>query len=156
MMIAPEPTTTVDLAECYYSMRSHLVRLAMLLSGSRETAEDVVQAVFLEAQRHWRHVANPHAYLRRSVVNGVKDTQRRAFRGRALRPEPPVVTGVPEIDETWRLVCSLPPRQREVVVLRFYEDLSLVETANVLGRNPATVRSDLHRALNRLRRTIDD
>jgi RNA polymerase sigma factor (sigma-70 family) len=64
------------------------------------------------------------------------------------------VTFQPEIDETWHEVCRLPPRQRAVVVLRFYEDLPLTEIARMLDRPQGTVRSDLHRALERLRRTL--
>ena len=119
-----------------------------------ELAEDAVQSVFADAQCRWGEIDNHRAYLRRAVSNRVKDGQRRAFRRRTLPPDPEVVTGVPPIDETWAVVCSLPPRQREVVVLRFYEDLSLFEIAATLGRKEATIRSDLRRALIRLRRTI--
>ena len=144
-----------DLAECYRRQRTELVRLAFLLSGDRELAEDVVQVVFAEALHRWHSVIDARAYLRRAVTNRVKDTQRRRFR----QPVPPAAggwTGIPDVDETWQVLRCLPPAQRQVVVLRFYEDLTLVDIAELLGRNPRTVRSDLRRALRTLKGTIRD
>ena len=145
----------IDLAECYRQQRADLVRLAYLLSGDRELAEDVVQVVFADAQHRWDAVTDARAYLRRAVTNRVKDAQRRRFR----QPAPPTDarwTGIPDVDETWQVVRRLPPTQRHVVVLHFYEDLALVDIAELLGRNPTTVRSDLHRAIKTLKGTIRD
>jgi DNA-directed RNA polymerase specialized sigma24 family protein len=64
------------------------------------------------------------------------------------------ITEIPEVDETWAELCRLPTNQRAVVVLRFYLDLPLVTIAELLDRQAATVRSDLHRALDRLRRFL--
>ena len=124
----------------------------MLLVGSREIAEDVVQTAFLHAHARWDVVDNPGAYLRQIVVNQAKDSQRRAYR--RPRPGREAVTEIPEIDDTWNEVRRLPPVQRAVVVLRFYEDLSLTEISNLLDRPAPTVRSDLRRGLIRLRRTL--
>lgn len=151
----PEAAAPAGFAECYRSTRAELVRLGLLLSGSRDAAEDAVQAVFADVQGRWSRIEEPRSYLRRAVINRVKDAQRRTIRRRSVTAVPDVVTGIPEVDETWRVVCRLPRHQRDVVVLRFYEDLSLIEIAEVLGRNFATVRSDLRRALNRLRGTFD-
>lgn len=156
MMSVPKPIGAPELADYYREARADLVRLGFLLSGSRDTAEDAVQAVFADAQRRWDAIDNHGAYLRRAVANRIRETHRRASRTRRLPAAVTVVTGTPQVDETWQEVLALPPRQREVVVLRFYEDLSLADIAALLGRNPATVRSDLHRALIRLRRTFDD
>lgn len=154
MMSVPRPAErATDLAGFYRAERSSLIRLAYLLSGSRETAEDAVQTVFADVQRRWDLIHDHRAYVRRAVANRVKDGQRRVLRRRPL-PADATPTGVPEIDETWHVVQRLPARQRQVVVLRFYEDLSLVEIAALLGRNHATVRSDLHRALIRLKGTL--
>jgi RNA polymerase sigma factor (sigma-70 family) len=60
----------------------------------------------------------------------------------------------PEIDETWVAVCRLPFRQRAVLALRFYEDMSEAEIARVLGCRPGTVKSGLHRGLSRLREEL--
>lgn len=143
------------LEESYRELRVPLLRLAFLLTGSRETAEDVVQTAFASAQPRWHRIDDPPAYLRRSVVNLAKDGQRREFRRRRLlRPEPEPVTAIPELDETWALVRKLPPAQRAVVVLHYYEDLSLVEIGQLLNRPASTVRSDLRRALARLRKAL--
>ena len=143
------------LEETYRELRLPLLRLAFLLTGSRETAEDVVQSAFTAAQPRWRTIDDPRAYLRRSVVNLAKDGQRREFRRRRLLgAEPERVTFVAEIDETWTLVRQLPATQRAVVVLHYYEDLSLVEIGHLLDRPASTVRSDLRRALARLRKAL--
>ena len=65
-----------------------------------------------------------------------------------------IVTSIPEIDETWTLVRQLPTTQRAVVVLHYYEDLPLVEIGQLLNRPASTVRSDLRRALTRLRKDM--
>ena len=140
--------------ETYRDQRLPLVRLAYLLCGSREQSEDVVQTAFTAAHTRWDDVRDPGPYLRRAVVNLVKDGQRRHFRWRGLVGEPETVTHLPELDETWAVVQSLPQVQRAVVVLHFYEDLPLTEIAEVLDRPPGTVRSDLHRALARLRKAL--
>ena len=134
----------------YRASRLSLTRLAYLLLGDRSEAEDVVQAVFTAAAAHWETIDEPTAYLRRAVLNRANDVHRQSFR------TTPVVTarevpGEPAVDETWLFVQTLPMAQRTVVVLRFYEDLGLNEIASLLGRSASTVRSDLRRALTRLK-----
>lgn len=141
-----------DPERVYRGERLALVRLAMLLTGSREAAEDVVQTAFAASIGRWQSLDDPVAYLRRVVINQAKDHHRRRFRRLVPGPEP--LTGEPVVDETWAEVRRLPARQRAVVVLRFYEDLPLTEIGALLGRPAGTVRSDLHRALDRLRRTL--
>jgi RNA polymerase sigma factor (sigma-70 family) len=141
--------------ETYRELRLPLLRLAFLLTGSRETAEDVVQSAFASAHPRWTGIEDPAAYLRRSVVNLAKDGQRRDYRRRRLlRSEPEPVTAIPELDETWAHVRRLPTTQRTVVILHYYEDLPLVEIGRLLDRPASTVRSDLRRALARLRREL--
>jgi RNA polymerase sigma factor (sigma-70 family) len=137
----------------YRSSSLALTRLAYLLVGDRSEAEDIVQSVFASAVTRWSTIDEPSAYLRRAVVNRSNDVHRRATRP-AAHTTPEESTGEPHIDETWNLVRALPSTQRAVVVLRFYEDLSLTEIASVLGRPQSTVRSDLRRALMRLRRAL--
>ena len=145
-----------DFEEHYRAHWVTLVRLAYLMCGSRELAEDLVQTVFASAQPRWHTIDNHVAYLKRAVVNRAKDGQRRDVRRRCAPvptgPEP--VTQVPEIDETWALILRLPPPRRAVVVLHYYEDLPLVEVARILGRPDATVRSDHRRALDWLREEL--
>jgi RNA polymerase sigma factor (sigma-70 family) len=149
------PTTepgTVD--RVYREHRLALWRLAFLLTGSREHSEDIVQSAFVTTCERWEDIEQPLPYLRRAVVNLAKDSHRRRAR---QRRRPPVIEGVtemPEVDEAWAHIQRLPDRQRAVIVLRFYEDLPLVEIAQLLSRPPATVRSDLRRALDRLRKVL--
>ena len=142
--------------EAYRDYREPLIRLAFLMCGSRELSEDLVQTAFLSAHARWPQIADPKAYLRRTVVNLVKNHQRRAFRGLRLPwttlAEP--VTEIPDVDETWHLIQRLPATQRAVVVLHYYEDLPLVDIAALLDRPASTVRSDLRRALERLRKDL--
>jgi RNA polymerase sigma factor (sigma-70 family) len=141
-----------DLERVYRDERLALIRLAFLLTGSRDGAEDIVQTAFTAAHARWAEIDEPAAYLRRVVVNQANDTHRRRYRRPPDTVEP--VTHMADIDETWAELCRLPPRQRAVVVLRFYEDLTLTEIARVLDRPAGTVRSDLHRALDHLGRTL--
>jgi RNA polymerase sigma factor (sigma-70 family) len=147
---AIEPSAFEDV---YRTHRLPLIRLALLLTGSREHAEDIVQTAFAAAHDRWADVADPPAYLRRAVVNLANEMHRRRFRERLL-VQRERTTDIPEIDETWAEIRRLPSSQRAVVVLRFYEDLPLADIAALLDRPPATVRSDLRRALDRLRRTL--
>ncbi len=142
--------------ETYTEHRLALVRLAFLMCGSRDFSEDLVQSVFTSAHPRWHEIDNHVAYLRRSVVNLAKDGQRQHFRRLRLAPplQPAPVTSMPELDETWALILRLPSAQRAVVVLHYYEDLPLVEVAKLLDRPASTVRSDLHRALDRLRKAL--
>jgi RNA polymerase sigma factor (sigma-70 family) len=148
----PDVERGADLERVYREERLALIRLAFLLTGSRDAAEDIVQTAFTAAQARWAALSEPVAYLRQVVVNQAGDLHRRSYRTRITSREP--VTHLPEIDETWAELRRLPPRQRAVVVLRFYQDLPLTEIAELLGRPAGTVRSDLHRALTYSRRTL--
>lgn len=145
-----EPRRGIE--DVYRAERLGLVRLAFLLTGSRDQAEDLVQTAFVAAQGRWCEIADPVPYLRRVIVNQANEAHRRHYRRPPDEPEP--VIHQPEVDETWAELLRLPSRQRVVVVLRFYEDLALTEIARLLDRPAATVRSDLHRALETLRRTL--
>lgn len=143
-----------DLETVYRQHREPLLRLAYLVGGSRELAEDAVQAAFAGAHARWDRIDQPVPYLRRAVVNSVRDAQRRRFRARAQPPERIPVVLPPEVDETWQQLARLPATQRAVVVLHYYEDLPLAEVADLLGRKAATVRSDHRRALAALRKAL--
>jgi RNA polymerase sigma factor (sigma-70 family) len=142
-----------DLEQVYRDHWLGLVRLGFLLTGSREDSEDLVQSAFATASARWDAIEQPLAYLKRAVGNQASGLHRRRARERG-QPVPEGFTEIPEVDETWALLQRLPRRQRTVVVLRFYEDLPLLEIARLLSRRPATVRSDLRRALARLRKAL--
>jgi RNA polymerase sigma factor (sigma-70 family) len=138
----------------YRSSRLALTRLAFLLVGDRSEAEDIVQTVFTTAAARWDTINDPSAYLRRGVVNRANDAHRRSSRPVATIGPTDAYVDQPELDELWRLVQGLPTAQRAVVVLRFYEDADLGDIATLLGRPASTVRSDLRRALQKLRGSL--
>ena len=152
-VMTAETPCRLSFEQAYAQHRHQMLRLAVLLTGSREQAEDVVQGVFLTAYSRWGAIEQPLPYLKRAVVNASADSHRRRVRDRTRPTAPEPVTN-PEIDETWASLRSLPARQRAVLVLHFYEDLPLVEVADVLNRPAATIRSDLRRALQTLRKDL--
>lgn len=144
--------TIESFEDLYRRCRPGLVRLAHLVTGSATLAEDVVHDAFVGLARHRAKVSDPDAYLRRSVVNFATNVHRRASRERRhLRTVTEQVVEPIEVDDTWYVVQQLPPRQRAVLVLRFYLDLSEAETARVLGCRPGTVKSSTARALAKLK-----
>jgi RNA polymerase sigma factor (sigma-70 family) len=142
----PQPFEVV-----YRSSWLGLTRLAYLLVGDRSEAEDIVQSAFTTVLARWDSIDEPAAYLRRAVINRANDVHRRSFRDAASVVSFRELIDEPELDEMWTFVCALPTVQRAVVVLRFYEDLHLGQIAALLGRRESTVRSDLRRALIKLR-----
>jgi RNA polymerase sigma factor (sigma-70 family) len=145
----PEPLEAV-----YRSSWLALTRLAYLLVGDRSEAEDIVQAVFTTAAARWATISDPSAYLRRGVVNRANDVHRRSLRAAATVVATVASIDQPEVDEVWRLIQGLPTAHRAVVVLRFYEDFGLGDIATLLGRPASTVRSDLRRALTKLKGSL--
>ncbi len=144
-------------ATLYRAEHDRLVRLAALLLGSTAVAEDVVQDAFAKLHARRGPVDVPEAWLRTVVVHACHNERRRwaTARRHAVRvARPDTVTEDPAVDDLVVVLRVLPARQRAVVVLRFYEDLSEAEIALVLGCRPGTVKSSLHRALARLRSEV--
>jgi RNA polymerase sigma factor (sigma-70 family) len=146
-----------DAFEQFYRLAwPDLVRFAHLLTGSRARGEEVVQEAFIGYLRHRDTVENPYPYLRRAVINGA------ANGGRGGRDRERCVDPVPElaalpsadIDETLALLAALPYRQRAVLVLRYYLDMSEAEIAEILSVAPGPVKSAHHRAISRLRKEL--
>lgn len=128
------------------------IRLGHLLTGSVSMGQDVAQDAMIAVHKRWQEINDPQAYLRATVVNLCRSALRRSIRERLhLHARPEAVTNIPELDETWRELRRLPPTQRAVIVLRFYEDMSLAEIAEQLDRPVGSVKSTLHRALSRLK-----
>lgn len=141
-----------------------LRRMAYLLTRDWHTADDLVSITFGKLYRHWRRVSaaeNVDAYVRSVLTRAWLDERRRPWRREApVRevPEPSVtveVVDVPARMGVLDLLSRLPPRQRAVVVLRHYCDLSVEETAAILGVNPGTVKSQSARGLEGLRRLAE-
>jgi RNA polymerase sigma factor (sigma-70 family) len=148
------PGMGVDVTLLYGRQRQSMVRLARLLTGSFEIAEELVQEAFIKLQLAPTVAENPDSYLRTIVTNLSWGHLRRLRLERALRPEDRIVVPAPELDETWAVVCRLPFRQRAVLALRYYEDLPEAEIAQILGCRVGTVKSAHHRALATLRREL--
>jgi RNA polymerase sigma factor (sigma-70 family) len=152
----PDATSVpaIDFTLLYGRQRDAMVRLARLLTGSFEVAEELVQEAFLKLHLTPSVARNPDYYLRAIVANLSRGYLRRLRLERAARPERRIALPGPEIDETWAVVCRLPFRQRAVLALRYYEDLTEAEIAEVLGCRLGTVKSSHHRALATLRRHL--
>jgi RNA polymerase sigma-70 factor (sigma-E family) len=155
------------LIDLYRAQRLPLLRLAVLLTDDTGTAEDVVQDAFLALQRRW-HAVDPSAaagYLRTSVVNGVRTLyRRRSVARRHLHVAGP--EDVPSADlavlltedqrEVVEALRTLPRRQREVLVLRYWSELSEAEIAAALGIARGTVKSSASRGLAALQKQLGD
>ena len=128
-----------------------LTRLAWLLTGSREKAEDAVHEVFVRYLRVDPPPDSPWSYLRRMVVNQVIDEGRRSAMEARFRPDQDLAFRDPAQDETWDALGHLPEDQRRALILRYYADLSLSEIAEVMGAPMGTIKSWIHRGLEDLR-----
>lgn len=143
-----------DQTACEVAYREHslaLTRLAWLLTGSRERAEDTVHEVFLRYLRVDPPPDNPWAYLRRMVVNQVIDEGRKAAVEIRFRPDYDPVFHDGAMEDTWEVLTRLPADQRRALTLRYYADLPLTEIAAVMGVPIGTVKSWIHRGLERIR-----
>ncbi len=135
----------------------HLLQAAHLLTGDRHRAEDLLQTALTRAYLRWDRIEEPEGYVRRTMVNAHTDWWRR----KPWREEPTEVlpeTAGPAASDTvdtrqavLGALATLSPRQRAVVVLRYYEGLSEAEIAATLGCSAGTVKSAASRALARLR-----
>lgn len=176
----PEPSpglpTDPDVAvTALYEAHWHrLVRLAWLLLRDQLAAEDVVQEAFVATHRSWGSIRDGGrvvGYLQTAVVNGCRSVQRHAVvverqnardaaaadapgRGSHGSAETQVIRTV-ERDRVLDALRALPARQREVLVLRYYSDLSEAQIAQALDISPGAVKTHAHRGLTALRRTIE-
>ena len=151
----------------YVSARQRsLARFAYLLTGGAHDAEDLVQSVLAKVYAKWDRIStveSPDAYGRRMMVNEYNSWWRRPWRRRERTNielirimDPPASPDVQRDDELWAVVRSLAPQQRAAVVLRFYEDLSEAQTADILGVSVGTVKSHTSRAIRSLRRQLKE
>jgi len=144
---------------------SSLYRRAYLLSGNHADAEDLAQQALIKAHGAWSRVSraeSPDAYVRRILTNTFLSMKRpKGPRLELLAGENPPELVSPPIDgpedrlALWPHVRALPPRQRAVIVLRYYEQLSEAEIADALGCSRGNVKSTAHRALQNLRSALE-
>ena len=153
--------------EAYMAARQpSLLRTAYLLSGDRHTAEDLVQTALAKLYLSWDRVHRRElldGYVRRIIVNEHNSLWRRAWKRREhstdVLPDDRTVDDRPDDGQSaalWDFVQTLPRKQRAVVVLRYYEDLTEAETADVLGISVGTVKSQTSRALAAMRARVHD
>jgi RNA polymerase sigma-70 factor (sigma-E family) len=145
--------------------RAHaLRRTAYLMCGDWHQAEDLVQITFMKLHASWHRIQRHEAfdaYLRKTLLRACIDEKRRA-RWRRESPTdvlPEVADPAPEPDGVRDVLVAglrqLPPRQRATLVLRYFEDLSVEETARVLGCSTGTVKSQTSKGLTTLRTIVD-
>lgn len=154
------------LEELYVRHAPAATRLAFFLTGDRELTQDLVQDAFVRVAGRFRHLRMPDAfdaYLRRTIVNLFTSHLRRLRLERAemrreqLETNPAHRDRDPaERDVMWRALQRLPVRQRAAVVLRFYEDLSEREAAEVLGCSAGALNALVARAMTTLRNEMGD
>lgn len=143
---------------------SSLYRTSYLLTGDPTQAEDLLQTALLKTYTAWRRVAGmgaPEAYVRAILVNSlISDRRRKSVSNEFARAELPELQvdghedDVIDRAQLWEQIRVLPPKQRAVVVLRYYEDMSERQIAETLGCSTGTVKSQASDALRTLRRAM--
>ncbi len=138
-----------------------LLRLAVMLTGVPADGEDLLQTTLLRLLPQWDRVRGadvPSAYVRRCLVNAFVSQRRRSRRevpwADGYDPAAPAPRSPSETDVAWAWLATLPPAQRAVLALRYYEDLPDGDIAECLGCTASTVRSNAARALATLRATL--
>jgi RNA polymerase sigma-70 factor (sigma-E family) len=148
-------STTFD--DVFHREYVPMVRLATLLLGNEDEAEEAVQDALAVVHERWGSLTRPGGYLRQCVVNRCSDILRhrevvRRLRRRAVDQVEPAQLGADHLVDA---LATLPAKRRAAVVLRYYEGCSEAEIAEVLGVRPGTVKSMLHRALAQLREVVE-
>lgn len=163
----PWSSADVVIADLYRAEASNLVRLARFFVDDRDAAEDLVQEAFIRFARSVGRIRDHErapAYLRSIVLNLARDHNRRGLV--SLRHRPAADPPGPTLDELVALradqqrvieaLRSVPRRQRDCLVLRYYLELSVAEIASTLGVSPNSVKTHLQRGLRSLSQVLDD
>lgn len=165
---APEASAAEAVAALFRLHRLDMLRLAVFLTDDRGLAEDLVQDAFAGLQRRWNSVREPAAaigYLRVSIVNAARSSRhRQGLARRHLRGVEPETTPSADyallLNEEHQAVIHalrrLPRRQREVLVLRYWSELSEADIAATLGISRGTVKSSAARGLDALQRRLEE
>ena len=161
------PDAREQVSALYQEHALALLKLAVLMTGDQEAAEDVVQDAFLALYRRWpslRDTSSAVGYLRSTVLNGCRMIHRVRHRRRGVVLDPPAPAASAEaeamIGEAHREVLTalrrLPPRQREAVVLRYHLDMSEQQAAEAMGVSRGTVKSATSRGIAALARMLKE
>lgn len=138
-----------------------LLGFAQLIAGDPQTGEDLLQTALARAYIKWPKIGavgqDPVSYVRRIIINENASLWRHAWKHRerstSTLPEPPAADDL-SVDLTWSAVQALPPRQRTAIALRYYADLTVAETATVMGCSQGSVKTHTSRAIARLKQTL--
>lgn len=160
-----DPTTEAAFVEFAHAARARLRHTAYLMCGDWDQASDHVQEGLIRVYVAWPRLTRAggeHAYARKAVVSAFLDhARKRSSTEIAAEPDPNLPSGQDVAESVsaraalMAALAQLPPRQRACVVLRFFEDLSVAETATALGCGEGTVKSQTSRALGALRSMFD-
>jgi RNA polymerase sigma-70 factor (sigma-E family) len=160
------PDLSADFDRFVLDRSTALLRTTVLLVGDRGHAEDILQTALLRLATRWHSVkGHPEAYLRQVLVNLARDRWRRAARRvpeRELEHAANVSVGrdpadtVVDREALRQALAELPRRQREVIVMRFFAELSVAETAEALRTSEGTVKAHTSRAVARLRKSLGE
>jgi RNA polymerase sigma factor (sigma-70 family) len=143
--------------DLYRTTYARMARVAYLITGSTDLAEEIVQDAFVALYPRFDTIDEPRGYLYRSVVNGCRARfRRKQVTDRLGRMRIVSEVEQPELDETRAALSRLSSQRRTVVILRYYADLRIDDIADLLGCRPGTVKSQLHRALAELKDLIDE
>ena len=161
---SPSPAeSTADFSAWVRDYQRPLLGFAQLIAGHPQTGEDLLQTALARAYVKWPKIGaagqDPVGYVRRIIVNENASLWRRAWKRRErTMASPPEAATVDDtvIDTTWAAVRSLPPRQRTAVALRFYADLTVAETATIMGCSTGSVKTHTSRALVKLKQTLSE
>ncbi len=149
-----------DFEEFVAARSAALLRTAYLLTGNRQDAEDLVQVALLKAVPKWTRVREHEPYVRRILLHeSVSRWRRRRWRETSTESLPELAAAGQDVDARLALrqaLAHLAPRQRAVIVLRYFDDLTESQTADLLGISVGTVKSQAHDALVRLRTLVPD
>jgi RNA polymerase sigma-70 factor (sigma-E family) len=149
-----------DFAAYVRSRQQRLLRAAYLVCGDRQTAEDLLQQAFVKLALRWDRIRDeyPDAFVRRvlyrDAVSAWRSTRRETLVHVPEGARPGEETSVETRVDLERALRLLPPRQRAVLVLRYFEDRSETETAEILGIAVGTVKSQAHDGLARIRALV--
>jgi RNA polymerase sigma-70 factor (sigma-E family) len=160
-MMHREPPRLAELERFLAERGERLLRTAMLLTGSKESGEDLLQAALERLFRNWSKIhGDPEGYLRRTLTHLATDNWRRNGKWRARRGLlyatetghlPDSTIHIDQRDQLVRLLRQLPTRQRAAIVLRYWEQLTEAEAAEVMNCSIGTVKSATSRGMQRLR-----
>jgi DNA-directed RNA polymerase specialized sigma24 family protein len=142
------------IAEMFRQKQDGLVRWAYALTGSLETAHDVVQDAFVALQENHPTVEDPHAYVKQVVVNRCRKVMRLGYRTPVDTLSSAACAPLLFDVDLWKAIQRLHGEQRMAIVLRYLDDLPISTIADHLGKSESGVKATLHRALVKLRKEL--